>query len=525
MESIVNHSISDAEEIVVDYFGFKLNNTQKLKNYNNTIDSIDLGPIFEEVCDYLEINSDSLGRAVKEHALHTLYEEAITFSKEELEFIKANNKIWSFNISSIVENEYFEDPNAFFEYYTEKYLCDLFGVKYSSTEELEIERDRIRADLMKGFFPKMPNTKKGFSDKEKNSDEIWHEYSKKSGSLYRVVFKRKFNTGEMTLTRQTGRIVNKTEKRDDSKVFFKNAIESTDLFLKKLLDQASEHELKEELRMFEKDTAMFLIFDVVHKIMNSNKQSKYNKKGLELVSSFTLIDDFKIREVFLSAFHKEDGPLIKYLYRQGYDYFFLLNFILIPFLIKFLRNKLYSQVSSLEDSKLKRCGVDPSSYDDLKRLHIKLSLNKLIRRPRRETLNSKIKMMEDIRTLAANENSKEIFMGLYSEVKSVRSRVNRNKNNRQDFISLTESVSIKWMKDNVEELRKDTANRIWWLAESMANDFIEITGLYADRKEKRITFKELVKSVDAYFSQISIENLADEYTKFLNEIRSKGWRI
>ena len=67
--------------------------------------------------------------------------------------------------------------------------------------------------------------------------------------------------------------------------------------------------------------------------------------------------------------------------------------MLIPFLITFLRNMLYSLVPPMKDSRLINFNVDLNSYDELKRMHIKLSLNKLTKRPRKETLVNKIKIM------------------------------------------------------------------------------------------------------------------------------------
>ncbi|WP_438498487.1 hypothetical protein [Paenibacillus sp. IHBB 3054] len=467
------------------------------------------------------MNADFLSRAVKEYALHILYEEVTSFSKQELTLIEKHDELWSLNNSLIAGNEYFEDPNAFIEYYTEQYLYDLCNIKYNLSDDEE-GSNKLRSDITKFISPKLVNKKKSSEE----LGQVWHQYSKKSGSLYRNIFDRKFNKGKMTLTRQLNRIVNKAKGKDDSKVFSKYAFESTDLFLKKMTEQASEHDPKEELNMFERDTDMLLIFDAVHKILSnpSSKPSKYNKKGLKIISSFALIDDYKIRSAFLLAFHRNDGLHSKYIYMQGYKYFFLFNFMLIPFLIIFLRNMMYSLVPLMKDSRLINLNVDPNSYDELKKIHMKLSLNKLTKRPRKEALVNKIKIMDSVGKIKSTEDYKEVFMSLYSEIKGIRIEVNRNIKDGDNFFSLIDSKSKEWIEENIEEIRNDTNCAMHWLTKNMADDFMEISRLHTN-KEKKITFKKLVNTFEAYFRKFDEEEGGKEYTKFLNEIRNRGWNL
>jgi hypothetical protein len=521
-ENIISIVMSEVEKIVVDYLGFKFNPSKKLNNYKNTFDSIDLGPIFEEICSYLEIDSALLSRAVKEYVIHILYEEISTFSNEELSLIKTYSDLWSPNNSVVAENEYFINPDAFFEHFTEIYLCDLVEIEYyKSIQNSEIERNRIRSELTKIIFPKI-------SDKilkSQSIDDIWYQYAKKSGSLYRNLFKRKFNIGEMTLTRQIGNIVNKTRGKDDSKAFYINAIESTDLFLNKLMDIASEHDINEELRMFEKDTDMLLIFDILHKITFGDK-NKYNRGGLKIVSSFVLIEDYEIRKVLLSSFNNESGPYIKYLHLKGYSYFFLLNCILIPFLIVFLRTKLYNyKSSSLKESKLKGYGIDPNVHDDLRRIHTKLSLNQLIKKPRRHTLKSRIKIMKDIRTRITSIESKDKFISLYSSVKGIRRDVDSNKKKSKDFRSFIINGSIEWLEINIENIRENTDGALSYLTDKMAEFFIDIIGLDIVVKDHRVTLESLITDFDIYFGQLKEADVENEYAKFLNGINKKGWHL
>ncbi|OZQ68293.1 hypothetical protein CA596_25835 [Paenibacillus odorifer] len=451
--------------------------------------------------------------------MHILYEEVTSFSKQELTLIKKHDELWSLNNSLIAGNEYFEDPNAFIEYYTEQYLYDNINYNLSDVEE---GRNKLRSDIIKFISPKLVNKKKSSEE----LGQVWHQYSKKSGSLYRNIFDRKFNKGKMTLTRQLNRIVNKAKGKDDSRAFSKYAFESTNLFLRKMTEQASEHDPKEELLMFERDTDMLLIFDAVHKILSSpsSKLSKYNKKGLKIISSFALIDDYKIRSAFLSAFHRNDGLYSKYIYMQGYKYFFLFNFMLIPFLITFLRNMLCSQVPPLKDSRLINFNVDPSSYDELKRIHIKLSLNKLTKRPRKATLVNNIKIMEYIGKVISTEEYKEVFMSLYSEIKGIRIEVNRDIKDGDNFLSLIDSKFKEWIEDYIEEIRNDTNVAMHWLTKNMADDFMGISRLHMS-KEKKITFKKLVNTFEAYFRKFDEEEVGEEYIKFLNEIRNRGWDL
>ena len=57
MKERISNSVKD---VIYKYFGFEFEYMKGISNYEDVYTSIDLGPIYEEICKYLELDSNKL---------------------------------------------------------------------------------------------------------------------------------------------------------------------------------------------------------------------------------------------------------------------------------------------------------------------------------------------------------------------------------------------------------------------------------------------------------------------------------
>ncbi|KAA8747236.1 hypothetical protein [Paenibacillus sp. UASWS1643] len=201
-----------------------------------------------------------------------------------------------------------------------------------------------------------------------------------------MVLHKKLTEGDMTLTRQPHFIINKRQNKDDSKTFFQNAIQKTKWFIETLEQQSTNHPSYEELLLFEKDTNMLFLLEAsifMAAANNNSNQYKYSPDKLKILASFILINDLNIRSYLDAAYYSGVDLLVELEKRDSYNYFFLLNFILVPFLTKFIKKELSSLVpraftgaSESEDHTL-----SPILRGKLAKLYKKDFLYRLVKNP------------------------------------------------------------------------------------------------------------------------------------------------
>ena len=543
MESGSSKSI---KEQIYNYFGFEMGNN--ISCYDDLFNSIKLGAKFSEICKYLELDADKLSKYVKKYALHMIYEEVIDISLEKKILLENYSYLWfsedNNDDSDIVEDmstEYFPDIDYFFEYYSFEYLSDLLNVQFDESDDNKLrlmEELRVREELRKEIFPQISldgnNKRNDNKSISTDIDQLWHSSSKISGSLYRNIFSWKLKDDDMTLTRQPSFIINENQDKDDSKKFVQNAIEKTDLFLKSLKKQAKNHSITQELLMFERHTNMLFLLDSA--TVMAVKQ--YNRNEMKVLSSFILIDDIDIRKCFSSVFFSGNGLSVKFIYGKGYYHFFLLNFMLIPFLIKFIKKKIILFIPPLRTT-----DINPDIRGKVIELYKREYVYRLVRNPMHKGPIQELKKIDIITNRVNFEDYVGEFFELYSIVRGLKSVLNGKKRSKRHFHANVVTEPILWYRNNKKEQKenenkkgetvsnKDDMDKVAEIIDSLVNDisFVIINyGLklkYNQSKKKVTSLNKVVKTFHSYFENLEEAKAKEEYKKFIKEISRLGYKF
>lgn len=333
------------KEQVYQYAGFGFSNSQlsdKELNYENVFKAIDPGPVFNEICEDIELDTNITSEYIKKYVLHLIVQDVTNLkypSKRTLKKLK-EEEIRGQTIEDIIDEIFFKTPK------------DLFNT-LSYIEEDYFTADQIEAKLYKEYE---------YVDWNENiltteSKRKWMGNSKKTGSFYRpyVKYATKKSRESQSLVKPFNKITDFDQELLNKQMHFNRFIKALEL---------AEFDPSQDVWSFEYSTFLFML----QKISSYKNIDDLDKEYFPVLASFLIVGDIRFKLLLMDTIFKNDSFSH---YKNKLSELFLLSFVIIPFFKDFIEYKL---MGLIPESVLKSKSSIDIEYNDMKLVNLKKQL-------------------------------------------------------------------------------------------------------------------------------------------------------
>lgn len=309
-----NIEVNDrVKEQIYQYAGFNFSSNLILNqelSYENIYKSLNLGPLFNEICEELWIDSNIASEYIKKYTLHLILQDITDLKFQDRQLLNKikDEEIGNQRIEYILDEIFYKTPRD---------LINILG-------------------NIKGYFtPQQIDAKLHIEYEFENWDEKsltpssqkkWMMNSKKPGSFYPLYVKyaTRKSTRSEPLVKPYNKINNfKAELMYKQEHFnrFNEALELTDF------------SPSQDIWSFEYNTYLLMLLK-----SNNNKNSEnVDEKHFPILASFLLVGDIRLKLLLTDTFFKE-GFWSNY--KHKIPHILLLSFIIIPFFKEFVKKQL-----------------------------------------------------------------------------------------------------------------------------------------------------------------------------------------
>lgn len=202
------------------------------------------------------------------------------------------------------------------------------------------------------------------------------------------------------------------------------------------------------------------------------------------------------------------------------DRVILLNYGLIPFLIKFIKTELLKIIPKYDYSTFKDTLNDTRK---LIKLYKKEHVYRLVKNPNKYKVTEFQSIISAIKKCEYIDDIETEFSQLYRLVRDTQTFLNKGKKKEKDFNTAVAKGSLKWYRQNKKEIFIDIDENINLFVNKIAEEFLKGSGI--KKSDKKITFYQVLDGIDSYFDGLEDEDIKQEFIRLINELKSRGWDI
>lgn len=449
---------------------------KEIANFNQLIQGVHLGPIFEELCIDEEWDKLFVKESLIKYALHQIKQESMKLNYEEKIRVEdySADEIDGIKLSSILEETHFSDPSDYYKTFGDKILSSFSLKKRLDVKELTTSM----------FGENMPykyddDDYTGKSGIEFN--EAWHSHSLKSGSFFPLYKTCEVLKAKKALAKAHNNLSPKKMKR-----FIAGLLEHYNKYLRMLQMFPDDYDATEDLLRLEEFSDLFFLLKAIVLLKKDdwflNKNKNRRTEILKVISSFVIIEDIRIKLHILENFI-EEGAAANYTSTEalGYLPLFRLLFVQLPLLkqklVQIIDNKEVPLANSLRGRQIK---IKLKRYAFLKQAHCY-----------RMDYSNYFLSEEDISIVQSyiqdteNNDYDQIFYDLYKEAKEIRNVADEVRKciELEMDDSLKQLKTIRNLKENInwrvqvelvlrEQVQKNVLPHIKFTDTAKSQDFI-----------------------------------------------------
>lgn len=379
---------------------------KEIANFNQLIQGVHLGAIFEELCIDEEWDKLFVKESLIKYALHQIKQDSMKLNYEEKIRVEdyGADEIDGMELGSILEETHFTDPKSYFDFFGDVVLNSFSLKKIPDVQSLS----------KKIFDMDVPYE---YSEKPGNEfNEVWYSHSLKSGSFFRL-----YEECEVRRAKKAFKTPKNKLSSREMKSFISELVEHYQKYNLILHKLPSKYDVSEDIFNFEKESDLFFLLKAFALLKKDDwllKKSPNRRTNiLKVISSFVLVDDINLKLHILERFINQ-GSVLNYTSTKtlGYLPLFRLMFVQLPMLQQKLEQIIDDKDEPLANSqRARQIKIKFKRYIFLRETicysadHLNLLLSE-----------EDISLLQNYINDNAENEYDDIFMELYKNVKKIR---------------------------------------------------------------------------------------------------------
>ncbi|WP_312094226.1 hypothetical protein [Niallia sp.] len=307
------------KEELYSELGFQFSGIDEI-NYENIFKAIDLGEKFKEFAKFFELDETVYGDIIKKYVLHLILEESVNIVKAEIDLVREfpDEPLLDSSFGEILENVLnnvdFSQSEDFKHYFIETLKKE--------DNRLKDDKAILIEDFDEGSRESMPVT--------------LYPFSERSNTLFRLYFMNYVNKKKPIKPRYW-------DKDTVPEILLEDLIIHYKQYTNLLKGFGREINPTRDLLEIERETNIFYLLKLISiiSIERIEKLSKKDrKKYFKALSSITLIEDIPLKLYLAEQLINDKNESILLKSKVGYNLLFKQNFLYIPLLTMFLKEKI-----------------------------------------------------------------------------------------------------------------------------------------------------------------------------------------